>query len=257
MKKTYKYTVRIVCLAVLFSVGFMAGMQFILQARVQKLLSENGEIKAQSARVEWQRQESLSVEQIEEVVRRCGEDGQWAAYHLVNGQIVMEDAVKAGKMWLFEMGLEDNDWYEKSQVWSVDATLGTVGQEEKELYYGFWKVRFQSRDIGGILYVNAADARVWRADLITDEAYWEQRGLSVQMPYWKLKNFAELLGVTPFYRGAVRNAEGTEAAWDIADSGLCARMEFDGTRKEEIRICMKLAMKEADEIVEEEAEMQR
>lgn len=220
----HKYTILTMLLTVIISLGSMAGVNLILRARERQFLSEQGEMLAETTTNEWQKHETISIEQMEEAIS-CWDESNMIAHAPVNRQISMEEAVKAGKVWLTQMDFigyrlaED----EKSEVRSVYATLGSQ-KELKELqinpYYSFWKVNISGNSLDAILYVNALTAGVWRAEL----TFYED--LPEEMPYWKLKDYIELSGLKPYYKGAVCNEEGTEATWKIEDSQLYAWMDF-------------------------------
>lgn len=222
--KRHKYTILTMFLTAIISLGSMAGVNLILRAREDQLLSEQGEMLAETTTNGWQKHEIISIEQMEEALS-CWDKSNMIAHNPVHRQISMEEAVKAGKVWLTQMDFIgyrfDED--EKSQVRSVYATLGSQKESEEVLvnpYYSFWKVNISGRSLDAILYVNAVTAQVWQAEL----TFYED--LPEQMPYWKLKDFIELSGLEPYYKGAVCNKEGTEASWKIADSRLYARMDF-------------------------------
>ena len=223
MKKISKYTVLTVVLAVVFSLGSVEGMNLILRLREHQLLYKNREIVAEDIGSDWQERESISVDMIEDVVRSW--DNRMIVHAPVKGQISMQEAVKAAKTWLTQMDLEGYDWGEdtESQIGSVYATLGTLGEPEEvqtQPYYSFWKVQLSSRSMEAILYVNAVTAGIWRSEVRIYE------NLPESMPYWKLRDFLEFNKLDPYYKGAVYNEEGTRAVWEDGNSWLCARMGF-------------------------------
>lgn len=228
MRKTYKYTIVTLILAVTFSFGSMAVLKLILWARERQILSENGKIEATDSIREWQKQGTVTIEDIEEIVSRWN-GNMMSVHNSYEGQISMEEAIRAGREWLHEMDLEDTYVSGKDtdeQIYSVHAVLGEMVQEDfaeddRKPYDSFWRVGFTSKFMRIFLYVNAVTGNVWNADITM------YRNLPEQMPYWKLKTFVELSGLEPSYKGSVRNPEGTEAVWDIEDSRLCARMEFN------------------------------
>lgn len=221
---SYKYTLLTIFLVVVFSLASMAGVNLILRAREHQLLSEHGEIMVENAISEWQKRENISIEQMEDVVN-CWGESKMIAHTPVNRQISMEEAVKASKVWLTRMNFISYNWDEdeKTQIHSVRATLGAQKElEEVQIkpYYSFWKVSITGHSLGAVLYVNAVTAQVWWAKL----TFYED--LPEEMPYWKLKEFIELSGLEPYYKGAVHNEEGTEATWKAEESRLYAWMDF-------------------------------
>lgn len=225
-KKINKYTILTVVLTIVFSLSSMTGMNLILRIREHQFLSEHGETLMEGIAREWQKPEKISVDKIEEVLTKWESDGRIIVHAPVKGQISMEQAVRAGKTWLTQIDLVEYDWEkdEESQTRSVYATLGGPWREEEDIqlkpYHSFWMVHISSQSIEGVLFVNAVTAEVWRADLTI------YKGLPERMPYWKLKDFLELSGLTPYYKGAVRNGKETAAVWEAADTGLCARMKY-------------------------------
>ncbi len=228
MNKTYKYTIVTLILAVAFSFGSMAAVKLMIRAREGQILSESGIIEAAPVR-EREEQGEVSVEDIENAVSRW-RGNMVSAHNPMEGQISMEEAIRAGREWLGEMDLEreyedGREMDEDGQLYSVYAILGVMASEEfteddMALYDSFWRVEFASKYMQIFLYVNAVTGKVWRADITMYSNCLEQ------IPYWKLKTFVELCGLQPSYKGAEKNQEGTQAVWDIDDSRLCARMQF-------------------------------
>ncbi len=223
MKKTSRYTILTMLLAVAISLGSMACLNLILRAREGWLLSANGAILAGSMVNEWQKRQNISVRQIEEVIKSW--DKGMTAHDPVNGQISMEEAIRAGRAWFTKMDLEeyDRERDEKARIHSAYAMLRTLeepAKAEEKPYYSFWEVRLSGGSVEAVLYVNAVTAGVWQAKVKFHD------NLPEEMPYWKLKSFMEFNGLTPYYKGAARNEEGTKAVWEDEDSRLCARMEF-------------------------------
>ena len=81
MKRAYKYTILTVLLAVMFSLGIMEGMNFILRARERFLLAEKGNAQEEMPIQEWEGREvnldfgdtkthDLTMEQAEDAVKR-------------------------------------------------------------------------------------------------------------------------------------------------------------------------------------------
>lgn len=236
MNKTYKYTLLTLFLAVVFVVGSMEGMNFILQVRERQFLSENGRIVVEAPVRAWQEQAGgmegengensqeryvLTVEQMEEVISSWDESTT-VIHDPVNGQISMEEAMRAGKEWLAEMGMAENV---DAGAHSMYATLSIMqkgsGEIQLEPYYSFWFVQYSSQSIIAYLYINAVTGRVWNAEITLYEA------LPEKVPYEKLSLFAELSGL-PLSGSEVvfKNQEGTQAVLMAEGSPLCAEMEF-------------------------------
>lgn len=238
MNKTYKYTIFTMFVALVFSFGIMLGMNFILRTGEKKILTEKGKAVVEMPVREWQGQEAdivgknkgildkdnpLTIEQIEDVVSHWNRCTVMTVHNPVNGQISMESAIKAGEEWIAEIGI-GQEVHEK-EVHSVYATLGIAVQEEYtaiqlEPYYSFWKVEFSSHSMQATLYVNAVTGTVWGADITLYESF------SVEMPYEKLRSFAELSGLEVSDSDVAKNLEGTQAILGIDSSHLCAKMEF-------------------------------
>ena len=114
---------------------------------------------------------------------------------------------------------------QEKEVRSVYATLGIASQEEStavqlEPYYSFWKVEFSSHSMQTILYVNAITGKVWGADITLYESFPEE------MPYEKLRSFAELSGLEFSDYNVAKNQEETQVILGIDGSHLYAKMEF-------------------------------
>lgn len=235
MKKTYKYTILTMFLAFVFAVGSMEGMNVILQAKEKHLLAEGGKFETETPVLEGQEQDSLKAEQIEEVVS-CWDGSNAIAvsiHHPVSEQISMEEAIKEGREWLSEMGMEGDMKESGEEISSVSAILGTLNQNNSKPYYSFWMLKISNSSMEASLYVNAVTGKVWIADILLYENPLQK------MPYWKLEHFIELSGLQPSSAGAVRNQEGTQAVWEIDDSRLCGKMDFSYSQ-----IKFKLAIKE-------------
>jgi hypothetical protein len=237
MNKTYKYTILTIFAALVFSFGIMAGMKLILQTGEKKILTEKGKAVVEMPVREWQGQKTdtegkskgisdkriLTTEQIEEVISHWNGCVAMAVHNPVNGQISMEEAIKGGEEWIAKMGF-GRDGQEK-EVRSVYAALGIASQEEStavqlEPYYSFWKVEFSSHSMQAILYVNAITGKVWGADITLYESFPEE------MPYEKLRSFAELSGLEFSDYNVAKNQEETQVILGIDGSHLYAKMEF-------------------------------
>lgn len=237
MNKTYKYTILTLFLAVIFVFGSMEIMNLILRARERQFLSESGRVVVEAPVRAWQEGDGsmegengensqegymLTAEQMEEVISSWDESK--AVFHSpVNGQISMEEAMKAGEEWLMEMGMIENV---DDETHSMYARLSTAVQKESvnaqlEPYYSFWFVRYTSQSMMAFLYINAVTGKVWNADVTLYE------DLPEEVPYEKLSLFAELSGLQISGAGDVfKNEDGTQAVLTADDSPLCAEMKF-------------------------------
>lgn len=237
MNKSYKYTILTLFLALAFAFGSMAGMNFIMREKERRLLTERGRAVVEAPVRSWQGQDGdieggngdytqeeyvLTAEQMKDVI--SGWDEHRAVIHPpVNGQISMEDAMKAGEEWLMEMGMIETV---EAETCSMYARLSSVVQNESaeaqlEPYYSFWFVRCSNQSMMVFLYINAVTGKVWNADIILYEDFPEE------IPYEKLSLFAELSGLQMSDADIVfKNQEGTQAVLMAEDSSLCAEMEF-------------------------------
>ena len=237
MNKSYKYTILTLLLAVLFVFGSMEGMNLILRAREIQFLSESGRVVVEAPVRAWMEQNGgaegedgdnlqegyvLTMAQMEDVISSWDENT--AVIHSpVNGQISMEEAMRAAEEWFVEMGIiEDME----AETHSMYARLSVAAQSasdktQLEPYYSFWYVRYSSQSMMAFLYINAVTGRVWSADITLYE------DLTEEMPYEKLNLFAELSGLQISEADTViRNQEGTQVLLFAGDSPLCAEMEF-------------------------------
>lgn len=182
MKGTYKYAVLTMLLVLSFVFTSMKGMNFILQEKEKKLLTESGQAKIEIPVKAWEEtgeenresngeKESaerggyrLTVRQMEDSVKNWNEKVEEIFHEPVAGQISMEEAIGRGEDWLEEMGFKEGEEKEAS----LHAVLGVGrGQQEKqtEPYYSFWTVWFSDEQTEAVLYVNAVAGSVWGAEI--------------------------------------------------------------------------------------------
>ena len=243
MKKTYKYTVLTVVLAIVFSFGSMAGMNLILKARERQLLTKSGrsvvEVPVQTNVGQEMDQNfnkdrgTLTIEQIEQVVSLWDGPDEVVVHNPANGQISMGEAIRAGQEWLIKMGMEverkDND--EVHQYATLSTAVRESSEEEDDNedvqtapYNSFWRVQFYSSSLEAFLYVNAVTGQVWSADIILYDDF------PKEIPSKKLRDFVELCGLK------VSGSESEEELWqpsyswmervEIENSKLIAEMQF-------------------------------
>lgn len=243
MKKTYKYTVLTVVLAIVFSFGSMAGMNLILKARERQLLTKSGrsvmEVPVQTNVGQEKDQNfnkdrgTLTIEQIEKVVSLWDEPDEVVVHNPADGQISMGEAIRAGQEWLINMGMEverkDND--EVHQYATLSTAVRESSEEEDDNqdvqtapYNSFWRVQFYSSSLEAYLYVNAVTGQVWSADIILYDDF------PKEIPSKKLRDFVELCGLK------VSGSESEEELWqpsyswmervEIENSKLIAEMQF-------------------------------
>lgn len=265
MNKTAKYTALTLFLAVVFSLGSMAGMDYILLTRERQLLTESGRAVVETPVRAWQEPDrngemensessdkeryALTTEQMEGVLAYWKEHTGITVHNPVTGQISMDEVVKTGKEWLANMELLENAQVKDAESVSVSATLGIAGQEvshgvQLEPYYSFWVMRFESKTMNAVLYLNAVTGEVYQADMTLYEGFPEK------MPYEKLERFVELSGLRTSDADMVRNQEGTQAILKIDDSRMYAEMAFrhsgagylDTASKENVIINLKIVV---------------
>ncbi len=243
MKKTYKYTVLTVVLAIVFSFGSMAGMNLILKARERQLLTKSGrsvmEVPVQTNVGQEKDQNfnkdrgTLTIEQIEKVVSLWDEPDEVVVHNPADGQISMGEAIRAGQEWLINMGMEverkDNDEVHQYATLSTAVRKSSEGEDDNQdvqtaPYNSFWRVQFYSSSLEAYLYVNAATGQVWSADIILYDDF------PKEIPSKKLRDFVELCGLK------VSGSESEEELWqpsyswmervEIENSKLIAEMQF-------------------------------
>lgn len=240
MRKTYKYTILTLFFAVAFVFGSMEVMNLILRAREKQFLSESGRVVVEAPVRAWQKQNidedgeysgysnnkryTLSIEQVEDVINCWNERIAVTVHNPVNDQISMEEAVKVGEEWLVEMGMEECGQEDVGSCFR-NAMLGVAkqnasGEAQLESYYSFWIMNFSNQSMNVILYLNAVTGNVWSAEITLYE------DLPKEMPYEKLKYFAELSGLQATGANIVVNQEGTQAIMPIDNSKIYAEMEF-------------------------------
>jgi hypothetical protein len=210
MNKAYKYTILTLLLAVVFIFVSMTGMNLILQIRERQLLTESGRIAMETPVRSWQtadneegeeenavaekETDTLTTEQMEEVINGWNQRTGVTVHSPVNGQISMEDAIEMAQQWLAEMGLNDNEQERDTDAISMSAVLGVATQEilegvQLELYYSIWTVQIQSDSIKAEIYINAVTGKVWGAEITLYEEMPEK---------WhdnRLRLFVELAGL--------------------------------------------------------------
>ena len=243
MKKTYKYTVLTVFLAIVFSFGSMAGMNLILRARERQILTKNGRSVVETPVQKKAEQEkdkefdknkdTLTIDQIEQVVSLWDGPDEVVVHNPANGQISMGEAIRAGQEWLIKMGMEverkDNDEVHQYATLSTAVRKSSEGEDDNEdvqtaPYNSFWRVQFYSSSLEAYLYVNAATGQVWSADIILYDDF------PKEIPSKKLRDFVELCGLK------VSGSESEEELWqpsyswmervEIENSKLIAEMQF-------------------------------
>lgn len=241
MNKTCKYTMLTLFLAVTFVFGSMEVMNLILKERERQFLSESGRVVVEAPIRAWQEQNTdedegsseyfnnqrytLSNGQIEDVINCWNERIAVTVHNPVNGQISMEEAVKVGEEWLAEMGMEESEQERDAGSYFRNAMLGvakqnTSGEVQLESYYSFWIVNFSNQSMNAILYLNAVTGKVWGAEITLYE------DLPEEIPYEKLRYFAELSGLQESDANIAVNQEGTQAIMPIDNSKIYAEMEF-------------------------------
>lgn len=239
MNKSFQYTVLTLFLALVFAFGSMAGMNFILEARENQILTESGRVVVEAPVRAWQEQDSredevtggnsdqeryvFTMKQMEEVISRWNKRMAVTVHNPVNGQISMEEAVQAGEKWLIEMEMFGNE--KDMEAYSVNAVLGVAIQKEAagvqlEPYYSFWTVQFSGDAMNVVLYINAVTGKVLGAEVSL------YRNLPERFPVEKLSLFVELAGLQGNDTETVFNIDGTLAFLEVPDSQLCAEMEF-------------------------------
>lgn len=243
MNKAHKYTILTVFLALAFTFGSMAGMNFILREREKQFLTESGRVVVEAPIRAWQEQESgekdenfdkegyaLTTGQMEEVINYWNMRKGITVHNPVNGQISMEKAIQAGEEWLAEMGMGKNNQIKDIEAYSINATLGVAMQTistgvQLEPYYSFWTVRFTGLSMNTVLYINAVTGKVLGAEVCL------YRNLPDKFPSEKLSLFVEGAGLQENDTEIVFNSDGTSAFLEIADSQLYAEMGFQRKQK--------------------------
>lgn len=236
MKKTYKYTVLTVVLAIVFSFGSMAGMNLILKARVRQLLTKSGRHVVETPvqkNVEQEKdnqfnKDTLTIKQTEEVVSLWDEPDEVVVHDPADGQITMGEAIRAGQEWLTNMGMAV-ERIENNEVHQY-AALSTAVRESSEEdvqtapYNSFWRVQFYSSSLEAFLYVNAVTRQVWSADIILYEDF------PKEIPREKLRDFVKLCGLKISQSETEEELCQPKRSWmeilKIENSRLYAQMQF-------------------------------
>lgn len=241
MNKRYQYTILTVVLAIVISFGSIAGMDLILKARERQLLTKGGRVVVKTPVQGYQEQQkeekfaqdrnTLTTEQMEEVVSLWDGPDEVIVHNPVNGQISMGEAIRAGQDWLVKMGMKEEEDDEVHQyatlstaVWEASAEEGSPEGVQTAPYNSFWRVQFYGGSLEAFLYVNAVTGQVWSADIILYE------NLPKEIPYEKLTEFVELCGLK------ISDSHKEDELWqpsyswrdivEIKDSKLYAEMRF-------------------------------
>ena len=207
MISRYKYTFIFLIFAGLFIFGSIEVMNYILQIRETWLLTESGRVEMESPVQTWDSPEHdkagvvsedmasernvLKMKQIEDAIKCWNNRNSSILHEPVAGQISMEEAIQAGEKWLIEMGIGEA---KDVAAYTINAELGTGRQAEEageqlEAYYSFWTVKYSSRPISAILYLNAVTGKVWGAEITLYEEP------SEKLPDDGLQLFVELAGL--------------------------------------------------------------
>lgn len=235
MNRTYKYTLLTVFLALIFAVGSMAGMKFILEEREKQILSESGTVVMEAPVRAWQESKTdenegctLTVNQIGNAIDNWN-NRRWELIHSpVEGQCSMEQAIEEGKGWLASMkksGMVEEETALESEIYSVsaDLKLGKQGGQtwgQMEPYYSFWTVQLTNHQMSATVYVNAVTGKVWGAEIILYE------GIPSKMPIESMYLFAELTGIENTGSEEPKvSANGTGAVMTL-NEGIEAQMYF-------------------------------
>lgn len=238
MNKTYKYGIITLLLAVIFALGSIEVMNYVLQVREKELLTERGKVIVESPVQAWndgeeiaddstnQERHILSGEQMADIILSWNNREMVLAHEPVEGQISMEDAVKAGEKWLAEMNIEEKEEQEiQTESYSINATLG-VGKRKNESgkqvepYYSFWTIQFVNKCMNTDVYVNAVTGQVWGAEVrLYDE-------IPEKFPYEKLRPFVEMAtSLNENTYSVIIDEEKSQAFLEIQDSLLYGQME--------------------------------
>ena len=243
MNKAYKYTLFTIFLSLVFAFGSMAGMNFIMEAREKQMLTERGRTVVEAPVRGWQKQGGseenedgedsaqrsyeLTTEQVTEAISSWNSRTGETVHNPVVGQISMTEAIQKGEMWLADMAIEESG--QGSDTHFVNATLSVPEQNEMsgqlEPYCSFWTVQFSGGGMNAILYINAVTGNILGAEISL------YRNLPDNLPADKLSLFAELAGFQENDTEIVFNLDGASAFLEIADSQLCAEMEFQRRKK--------------------------
>lgn len=258
MNRMHKYTLLCCLFAALFVLGSMAGMNFILQKKENRLLQESGTEEMEAPVAVWKKpqtdeteasaenaeskEQQLTPEQMEEVIKYRVNATDEVLHEPVSGQISMEEAIACGEQWLVQMGFLEEEYGEEAdagreQTGSISgensrralsrrASLGIkkekgLSKVPMEPYYSFWTVIFSDEAFYAALWINAVTGSVWDAEIIlyndmTNKFSWETLDL-----------FAKLAGVqadTENY--VVMNETNTAATLAVKGSYLRAQVKY-------------------------------
>lgn len=136
---------------------------------------------------------TLSIEEMEAVVRTWSRRSSMSVHEPVEGQISMNEAVKAVDEWLPKMGFSEGILSGNSTVRS-SLNVAKIKGEKTEILspdYSFWEVAVNGDKLEGVFYVNAVTGQIWEAVVTLPD---EVEGLSDDR---LLDAFTRLAGFTP------------------------------------------------------------
>lgn len=196
--KSAIYPFLTILLAAAFIVLSMACVRTFLKRRETALLNSSGRIEQTapvSAALEKEDGEkiTLSIDEIEAVVRTWNRRSSMSVHEPVEGQISMNEAVKAVDEWLPKMGFSEGILSGNSTVRS-SLNVAKVKGEKTEILspdYSFWEVAVNGDKLEGIFYVNAVTGQIWEAVVTLPDEVEELSDSRL------LDTFTRLAGFTP------------------------------------------------------------
>lgn len=208
------YTVMSLLLAVAFVFGNMYIFNEFLGYQKRKLLTEEGKAAVESPVMPLKelledRENAQQNEEADEIyelttedmqsVLICRNEGKEVVHDPVEGQISMNEAIKAGYEWLKKMNINVTEKkgvalnYVNAMLYAVTLSKENVGKIAP--YYSFWRIALYTEEANITLDINAVTSKVWNADIVY--LYNERdESMLAQNYYDSITEFVELSGIS-------------------------------------------------------------
>lgn len=235
MNRTRIYTVISLAAALVFLLGSMAGMKFIMAARERQLLTQSGYAEVESPVRTWETLEkdgekngaagyTLTMAQMEEVIINWETSASILLHNPVEGQLSMEEAIQCGEKWLKEMGFAQEKRISPRSVRAVLAVgdSGWIPEDQLAPYHSYWMVEFQDAAMKASLEINAVTGQVWAASVT------QYIGTPEKLPGEALPLFIEMAGIHMDVAGSeLVTSDGSRAYVKVEDSKLYGVVEVE------------------------------
>lgn len=200
-KKVVKPTVWLIFTLFLAAACILLSMFFVrklVKARENRLLAGKGTIRQDSPisggfTNEKGEKPTLTAEEIQEIMKNWMNRSGLIVHEPAEGQITMDEAVKAVNGWLPKMGLSEGILSGNSSVYSSLYIARRKGEKPELLSptHSFWEVVVNGEELAGTFYVNAVTGQIFEAHVTLTS---ELTGVTGEQ---LLKSFIRLAGLKP------------------------------------------------------------